>query len=379
MRYDTTAIKTDQRLKIDMANDIALLVPNAAPFLALTKQIAKETAKSYRFEWLERELEARTDKTTGTVADGIITTIPVTNGTYFRPNMLVKVPRTGEVMLVKSISENNLTVTRGFGETAGAALNSGEELLIIGNVNEEMAGAPGDAGGSPTAEYNYTQIFRTPFAVTNTANACEVYGTGKLITQEQKDKGILHRIDMERAFLFGERKEDLTGDHPKRETRGLLKFLSQNNLDVSSDGILTEVMFNNWLENIFAYGSQKKTLLASPRLISVISQWGNEKLQTVPAANAKYGLHVTQFISPHGELMIVKEPLFVGSYSGYGCVLDMADIKYKPLTGRDTSLKTNIQANDVDGRRDEYLTEAGLKVVLPKHHGLIKGVTKASA
>lgn len=379
MAYDTTAIKTDQRLKIDMASDIAMLIPNAAPFLALTKQIAKETANSYRFEWLERELEARTDKTTAAVADGVITTIPVTNGAYFRANMLVKVPRTGEVMLVVSIAANNLTVARAFGETAGAALNINEELIIIGNVNEEMASAPGDAGGSPTAEYNFTQIFRTPFAVSNTANAVQVYGTGKLITQEQKDKGVLHRIDMERAFLFGERKEDLTGDHPKRETRGLLKFLSQNNLDVSSDGILTEVIFNNWLEGIFAYGSQKKTLLASPRLISVISEWGRDKIQTVPAANAKYGLHVTQYVSPHGELMIVKEPLFTGAYSGYGTVLDMADIKYKPLEGRDTSLKTNIQAPDVDGRRDEYLTEAGLQVKLPKHHGLIKGVTKATA
>lgn len=374
MKYDTSAIKGDKRLKIDMANDIALLTPSAAPFLALTKRISKEKANSYRYEWLERELEARLDKAAGSVTN-VATTVPVENGSYFRIGMVVKVPKTEEVLMVTGVAGNNLTVTRSYGETAAAAISTGDELLIIGNANEEGAKAPDDAGGNPTSEYNFTQIFRTPFSVTNTANAVQVYGSGKLLTQEQKEKGVLHRIDMERAFLFGERTEDNSGSSPKRTTRGLLKFITENVLDVSADGILTEDMFNNHLEGVFAYGSQKKTLLASPRLISVISSWGREKLQTVSEASAKYGIHVVRYISPHGELNIVKEPLFNGPYAGHGVILDMGDIKYKPL--RDTKLKTNIQDNDADGRRDEYLTEAGLKLILPKHHGMIVGATKS--
>jgi hypothetical protein len=74
--------------------------------------------------------------------------------------------------------------------------------------------------------------------------------------------------------------------------------------------------------------------------------------------------------------LIVKQPLFEGAvYGGYAAAIDMANVGYRYLNGRDTSLKTNIQANDVDGRRDEYLTEAGLEVKLPKTHGLLTGVT----
>jgi hypothetical protein len=263
MAYNTSAIKSDGRLIIDMSDEIALLTPSEAPFVAFTKRIAKVNANNPRFDWLERDLEARADQTSSAVADGTTTTIPVKNISYFRVGMNIKVPRTGEVMYVTAVS-TNLTVKRGFGETTAVALNNNEDLLIIGNANEEFANAPGDAGGSPVPVYNYTQIFRTPFAVTNTANASKIYGSDKLITQEQKDKGILHRIDMERAFLFGERMEDLSGTHPKRTTRGLLKFLSKNNMNIA-DGHLTEKVFINFLEPIFATGSDKKVLLGSPR------------------------------------------------------------------------------------------------------------------
>jgi hypothetical protein len=373
--YDTSAIKSDSRLVIDMANEIALLNPNEAPFVALSKRLTKKKADNAEYNWLERELQARWDAVNN--AAGYLvgdTAIVVDNGAYFRVGMTVKVPRTGEVFLVTGVNVNTLTVVRGFGETTAAALVDNDPLLIIGNVNEEGASAPADAGGNPVKVFNYTQIFRTPFAVTNTANASKVYGSDKLLTQEQKINGIAHRVDMERAFLFGERKEDLTGTHPKRSTRGLLKFLANNVVDAG--GALTETEFNNWLEGVFANGSDKKVLLAAPRVISVIDSWGAGKLQLVPEAKATYGLHVTRYISSHGELLIVKQPLFEGAvYGGYAAAIDMANVGYRYLNGRDTALKTNIQANDVDGRRDEYLSEAGLEVKLPKTHGLLTGVT----
>lgn len=376
-RYDTTAIASDSRLKIDMANDIAYLMPEATPFTALIKNIRKDKAASHKFEWLERSPEARWDAVNngGGYADSA-TDIVVDHGAYFRAGMIVKVPRTGEVLCVSSISTNTLTVVRAFGETTAAALVNDDPLLIIGNVNEEGASAPSDAGGSPTAVYNYTGISRLPFFVTNTANVVATYG-GKLITQEQKQKAIEHMLDMERSMLFGERKEDTSGSSPKRSTRGLLKFLTSN--IKSSAGNLTELAFNQWLQDVFKYGSSTKTLFASPLLVTVISTWAGAKLQTVSEAKAKYGIHVTRYVSPHGELNIVKEPLFEGAiYGGYGAVIDMDKIMYKYLEGRDTQLITNIQAPDVDGRRDEYKTEAGLCVMNPESHGLITGVTGAA-
>ena len=42
---------------------------------------------------------------------------------------------------------------------------------------------------------------------------------------------------------------------------------------------------------------------------------------------------------------------------------------------RDTHINREIQAPDVDGRKDEYLTEAGLEFGLEKRHGQFIGIT----
>ncbi|MDK2821846.1 MAG: hypothetical protein PWP31_1811 [Clostridia bacterium] len=157
-KFDTSAIKSDNRLVIDMSNDIALLDPSAAPFTALTKRISKLTANNPEFSWLERELEARWDAVNQANETAVGTSVVVDNGSYFRVGMLVKVPRTGEVMLVTAVSTNTLTVVRGYGETTAALLVDNDPLLIIGNANEEGAGAPEDMGGAPNKVFNYTRF-----------------------------------------------------------------------------------------------------------------------------------------------------------------------------------------------------------------------------
>jgi len=46
-------------------------------------------------------------------------------------------------------------------------------------------------------------------------------------------------------------------------------------------------------------------------------------------------------------------------YGGMGVVLDMENLAYCPLKGRDTKLLTNRQDNDEDSQKDEYLSEFG--------------------
>ena len=82
----------------------------------------------------------------------------------------------------------------------------------------------------------------------------------------------------------------------------------------------------------------------------------------------------TTFITSYGVMQVVYDPLLKGStYGGYGLVLDMKNIRYAYLNGRDTQLRTGIQAPDQDGVMDEYLTECSVEVKLPKTHMLITG------
>lgn len=371
--YAGTGNINQSRLVVDMAEKIAYLQPDAAPLTVILKRAKKRVVQNPKFEWMEQELGARWDKVsnaTGYTATN--TAINVVNGSYFTVGDLVKVPRTGEVMRVTAINGNTLTVVRGYGSTAAAALNDADDLLIIGNANAEGSGARNPNIADVTNVYNYTQIFKTTIAVTNTMKATKVYGETELARQ-RKLKGIEHLVDMERAFLFGEKKLDASGSQPIRTTAGVLSFLTENVMDAG--GTLTELEFETWLEGVFKYGSNRRLLLASPRVCTVINQFAQNKLRVVPREDT-YGVSITQYVSTHGELYIVKHPLLEGAiYGGMAIALDIDNVYYCPLEGRDTKLETNIQNNDEDVQKDQYITEAGIMVQLPKTHGILKDVT----
>ena len=77
----------------------------------------------------------------------------------------------------------------------------------------------------------------------------------------------------------------------------------------------------------------------------------------------------------HGDMTLVKEPLFRGISKQFLCLVDLDHVSYRPLVGngvnRDTSITTNVQQADEDLRKDMILTEAGLEVSLPETHALI--------
>jgi hypothetical protein len=97
-------------------------------------------------------------------------------------------------------------------------------------------------------------------------------------------------------------------------------------------------------------------------------------------AEGAFGHKVMEINTVHGDLFMVKQPLFRGHSAGLMLMADMSQLYYRPLVGngvnRDTQVQTNVQAADEDLRKDVILTEAGLEVCLPEAHALfnVEGV-----
>lgn len=369
---------TQAKRIIDMSNKISVLEPDSAPLVQLTKKMEKKVAINPKYSWLEEESMVKVDAinySTGYTSGA--TSLVVDNGTYFRAGDVIKFPATGEQALVTAVSSNTLTVSRGWGSTSAGSAADDAVVVIIGNANEEGATKRTFKTGQETEKYNYLQILRTPFGVTDSNKNSEMYGS-KDLAHVRMMQMIEHQKEMERAFWWGEPKEDTSGTHPKRATGGVDYWIATN-VTADGNGTLTEAEFETWLRTGFRYGSSTKFLFAAPILVSAISTWARARLQMVPR-DKTYGIAVTQYISPHGTVNIINQKIFseVTTYAGYGFLLDLEGLKYRYLANRDTRLKTNIQANDADGEEDEYISEVGVHFEQEKKSSVITGITAFS-
>lgn len=293
---------------------------------------------------------------------------------------VIKNSRTGENMLVATVAgATTITVAaggRGFGTTAEAAGLSGDGLFIIGNVNEENAGARNINTTRSAKVTNYTQIYKTTIGVSNTEKEANLYG-GKDLPFLRAKKGTEHALDIERSFWWGEKKYDITGTqaHPRRATGGILEFVNAGNSYVQNQaGPLTAPDLNSFLREAFTYGNDKKTLFAGGIVLQAINEIARGQIQMRPNEKS-YGMSISEWVTAFGKINIVHNPLFVGDYAGSAFLLDMDCFKYRFMNNRDTRLLTNVQAPDVDGQIDQYVTEAGLQRMQAPRHGYLKGVT----
>jgi len=265
---------------------------------------------------------------------------------------------------------------RSFGTTAAAAGADADELFLIGNVNEENSGARNVNTTRSSKETNYTQIFKTTIALSGTEDNVNLYG-GSDLTYQRAKKGTEHALDIERALWFGEKKSDTNGTQgkPRRASGGVLEFLTSGNSYIQNQGgPLTAPDFNTFLREGFTYGDDTKYLFAGGLLIQSIGEFARGQLQT-KMDSTTYGVKITSYQTAFGNIKIVHNPLFVGEYAGFGFLLDMECFKYRFIKNRDTKLHTNVQANDLDGQVDQFITEAGLQRMQAPRCGLIKGVS----
>lgn len=366
-----TTLTISNKMIIDMGKEISLLSPNETPILTLLTKKGKKETKTPRFEWLEDDLGEVWSAIN--YPDGYSSTdinLTVDDATIFCENDIVQVTRTGELLRVTAVipESNIITVVRGWGSVPADEIYDNDPLLIIGNANAEGSFVRRAVSTIARLNYNFTQIFRTPINITATARSSATWDGGDLAYMRFK-KGIEHALDIERTFLFGERREDLSEGAPRRSTGGIIASITTNRFNAM--GSLDESTFNNFLSQVFRYGSQTKYLFCSGELITRISSWAHGLLQYRPADTVA-GIAITEYISPHGRVLLIPHRMLTGSvYGRYGIIVDLNELTYRYLTDRDTKLYTNIQPAGYDGEIDEYLTECGLEMRCEAKHGLI--------
>lgn len=376
----TTATQnTETRRTRDVFPSLLKLDPDISPFTVLMGKLRKRVVDDPKPEWFEDQSLPVQDILGGAVSAGA-STITVTNYKYFRAGDILLFLQTGEQVLVTATpSSTTVSVTRAWGEVSAAAVDTATKIKIIGSASEENDSSRDVLSTQKVPKFNYVGIVRDPFAVSNTAKVTKTYA-GMDFEEEAANMLFTHKKKLELMNLQGQRYEDTTGTEPRRSTRGIVNWITTNVLNVG--GGLTEPVWDSFLRRIFQFGSSQKVVFDAPIVTQAISGFAKEKLRPSDVMMKKYGMNITEYISPFGTVLLANHKLMTNDdlndfddLAGMAIAVDMSYVEMVHTKARISVRKENIQNNDVDGRKDEYLSEAGIRVSLEKVHGKLTGVT----
>ena len=381
---------------------ILKLYPNGkAPLTALTSLMASRSVDDPEFNWYERELTDRRFVLSASITAGAdtLTFSAARDVQELHVGNILLVEHTGEQVRVAADPTNatQLVVERGFAGTTAAALTVGglavnPNLLVIGSAFEEGSLPPAGVQLDPSKVYNLTQIFRQTLEFTRTATKTRLR-TGDQVKQAKEDALEMLSMDLERAFLFGQRWEGTKNGKPIRTMRGIIPTITAGaSSNIITAGATTNMAtFEGWLEQVFRVGSTEKVCFCGNTFALVVQQIiRRNSMFQVMSGIKEYGMNVMRITTPFGDLVLKTHPLFNNNPGGYstgssasnfytgmtswGLILDMKELKYVYLDGSDIQYQKELQANGLDGAKSGYLGEVSIETHFPKSHMLIKGM-----
>lgn len=383
--YDTTT--QSSLIKRQVEEKVYRLLADMAPFVNLMRLMShsrsakmqgkKSTSqitncKSPKFEWLEKDIGTPI-AVSANAYNAAATDIVVDNSRFLTAGDLLYVLGTGEqvIVTVNVPATNTITVVRAYGTVAAAAIAAGANLILLGNAFEEGSGATAPKSFITGTAENYTQIFKDAVEITRTAEQTEHYGNINELQQQRKDVWEEFLKARARQYWFGQKKLVQTGTHPLRITGGIDEFLTGGNLQ-NCAGVMTYSKFMDFADMVFAYGGTEKTLFVDSIMLKAIQLEVLSKCQYQIEGKKEYGIDITKLKTPFGSMNIVFDRTlgyFRSGANGLGFALEL-DLIDEMVMQPDT-WESNIQTPGVDGKKDQILGEAGLKVRLPKRHGKI--------
>ena len=466
--YDITAAATsagvgqapDRRRLYDFSDRVAELAPEESPFFVYLSKVAKVPTDDPVFRFLENR--SKIDWTTrnfklaahvngesavsagssytftvdadgatgGTdsggasvdfLVKGMVFAVNTVSGSAGYSQTLVRVDSSPQDQGTSTTFQGKIVDVSNTTNSSGAI--TGEEILsnndncqVIGTSFAEGSGSPDAWSSEIEDDFGYTQIFKTAAEMSNTAIATRYRGYANEWERIWALKLREHKVDIERAMLFGQRARVSSVQY----TEGIVGHILKNGTAQIGDAALSystgapyyrsvedsELTYDRLLSDMEVIfdpargGASEKLVLAGLPVISFFNKLGSDSfLSTSMAYNANaalsgaatttnqsphrmnmseragaFGHKVMTIETIHGTMHLVKEPLFRGISANMMAMVDMSQVSYRPLVGnglnRDTAILTNIQNADEDLRKDMILTEAGLEITLPEAHAL---------
>lgn len=375
---------------------ITRLMPNgSAPLFGLTSLLKDETASDIEHGYFTKTMTFPSVTLSGAVADGTATTFAVTAVGDVIPGDLLLVASTQEIVLVTATpTTTSLTVQRGVGTIAAAAISNSVVLYTVGNAFEEGSTRPGAVSIQSVRYTNNTQIFRNSWAVTKTAAAIpQIAGTGH-VNESKQDCAAFHAMAIEKALFFGQKYMGTRNGQPFHTMEGIIPRV----VAAAPGNIVTLGATTNWTQLEAALDPTLRTVTdpkggnirtvfvggVSRRVIHNIARL-NSTYQITSAENS-WGLQIDTVRTPRGVFEMIEHPLF-NAYTGGPwekmaviCDLNAFSAAYLRKTEDASYNAGGVPVDDgIDAQGGTLTTELTCTIKNPAAFGVIYNFTAAAA
>ena len=385
------------------AGMITRLMPNGnSPLFGLTSMLSDSTALQSEHGFFTKTMlfPYFTIGAAGQGATDTVFTVVSTNNLL--ANMLMRVDTTGENVLINGITgPTTITVQRGVGSTAAAAIGAGVGCWQVGTAFEEASLRPNALAINPVRVTNLTQIFRNTWAITDSVRATQVIAGDTNIAENRQDCAAFHAADIEKAIFFGQKYAGTRNGQPFRTMDGIYSIVSNiayypssyssANITVAG-GSTNYTQFEAAFDPAFNQATDPK--VANERVLFV-GGTAKKVINNIGRLNGTYymvngqtdwGLQFDTIKIARGTFRVIEHPLFNtnASWSKLAIAVDLSSFNLAYLGDRKTmnrefNMSGDVPDNGVDAVGGTLTTELTTEIKNPPAFAIMTNLTSAAA
>lgn len=363
-----------------------------SPLFAMTSMLRTETALQFQHGYFSKTMifPAVTLSAAAALGD---TVLSVTSTANIIPGMLLRPDGAAtEVMMVLGvIGTTQISVQRGVGTIAPAAINSATLIIQVGNANEEASTRPLAVSISTVLQTNLTQIFRNTWAVSGTAAETKMIAGDGNVSESRIDCAGLHAADIEKGLIWGQKFLGMRNNQLFHTMDGIISIVGAQ----AAANVVTLGATTNW--------TQLETAIDPSFNIRMDQQMGNERILFVGGVARRilnnifrlnstyfvqngvtsYGLQFDTFRLTRGTVRIVEHPLLnafgaAASYAKMGIMIDLAAFNVAYLGNRKTKALDIMGEDGIDAIGGTLTTELTCLIKNPQAFIILYNFTAAA-
>lgn len=359
----------------DVADIVGIISPVETHLLDAIGDPMRETKSTYH-EWLEDSLVPNKDSISdSSISDpDVETSFDVANGERFRAGDQIQTDGSEELMLVTGISDDTITVVRGYAGTTPENITNGQVIHILGNAALEGDDKPAARFTNRVRCGNYTQIFTAGVEVSGTNIAASHLGISDEMDYQKSERLRELVRDLENTIINGGQPSanPQGSGSVRRSMKGIIQNIATNIFRAGDSGFptgtgLDEAKINYVLRQIWENSSGNVDLI-------VVGGYQKRKINSFLTASRSFGPAdkaytdmVSVYESDFGVCRIITSRWVPQDAV---LLLDSSRISVLPLSGRSFHFKPLASGGDYES--GQLIGEYTLEFKNEAAHGIIR-------